>query len=726
MKKIGIIVASVAIVSLGVTVFSFAESSLVAKTASLARQYRLKDLSEAPGVWPTKDGGYILAGTTIWDRAFADEDAFLAKTDARGGLVWSRLFQSATYGKGGKLDFSRPGGDYGLFAAELTGGGYLLAGSLEPGFNDDEYLKYKESWGDIFLTRFDTAGRTSWTKMLGDYGYDKIRGLEPLADGGWFLLGSISGTGYGNDIADQQAIPTFTVMDRYRADGVRQSLKKINVSDTTLSATADGWVGVGELATVLPTTGIGIKEVTMGSSLPVVFKLDKDANLLWSKTIESIPWQMNTVQSIDQGKPTMGPTVMRLAGGQFKTVVATPDGGALALGFLSQLATTGLNYAGDTNSTLVAVKFDPAGAYQWAHTVSLDRPVMDGAFFDVFKAIVAKDGNLVLLGNVTQKDDGQDAKRAAYVKAIGDFYAGFGLQPGEEEKTAASKKAWKALLEQGETAERMSRKNSVVVKTDLDFKPIWSKAIGQAKAISLTGLVAMPDGGVVMSGEHETDDLNFIRFGEKRYFHDAALVRLDANGDLSGNPDIVGDFRLGGVGDVSSYITTGDAALAVSDFKYAVDKSPKPRIVAQKTKVGTLAPWQEVAIVPIATPTTTGATTPATTKTWSEISFDLVKEVPIENEKGKLIDADLRPILKIIYGDQVKVTDSLAGMWIDYAFPRPATRADVVEVEKCLAGLGYKIDESEEGNLYVSKIGFTLHLNFRIQNAMAGKMEVTY
>ena len=48
-------------------------------------------------------------------------------------------------------------------------------------------------------------------------------------------------------------------------------------------------------------------------------------------------------------------------------------------------------------------------------------------------------------------------------------------------------------------------------------------------------------------------------------------------------------------------------------------------------------------------------------------------------------------------------------------FPRPATRADVEIVQKYLEGLGYKTTDSEGGDLWVSKIGLTLHLEFSIQ-----------
>jgi hypothetical protein len=66
----------------------------------------------------------------------------------------------------------------------------------------------------------------------------------------------------------------------------------------------------------------------------------------------------------------------------------------------------------------------------------------------------------------------------------------------------------------------------------------------------------------------------------------------------------------------------------------------------------------------------------------------------------------------------------MKSMWLTYAFPRPTTRADVEAVQKKLEALGYHTDESEEGRLFVSKVGLTLHMTFSINNSMVGKLEV--
>lgn len=53
-------------------------------------------------------------------------------------------------------------------------------------------------------------------------------------------------------------------------------------------------------------------------------------------------------------------------------------------------------------------------------------------------------------------------------------------------------------------------------------------------------------------------------------------------------------------------------------------------------------------------------------------------------------------------------------MWLTYIFSRATTREDVEVIQRAYEDLGYKVDESEEGRLYVSKISLTLYMTFSI------------
>jgi hypothetical protein len=77
-------------------------------------------------------------------------------------------------------------------------------------------------------------------------------------------------------------------------------------------------------------------------------------------------------------------------------------------------------------------------------------------------------------------------------------------------------------------------------------------------------------------------------------------------------------------------------------------------------------------------------------------------------------EGGLLPILNKVYTHQVKVKDSMKSMWLTYIFSRATTREDVEVIQRAYEDLGYKVDESEEGRLYVSKISLTLYMTFSI------------
>jgi hypothetical protein len=119
----------------------------------------------------------------------------------------------------------------------------------------------------------------------------------------------------------------------------------------------------------------------------------------------------------------------------------------------------------------------------------------------------------------------------------------------------------------------------------------------------------------------------------------------------------------------------------------------------------------------------TNETTGSQTKTYPQINFDNAKEAKIETEKSRQIHAELLPILQKIFG-KVKMTDNTSGLWLTYSFPRQATIADREAVQKAYEGLGYKVDEAEDGRLTVSKVGRSLRMTFSVNNSMVGKLEV--
>ena len=170
----------------------------------------------------TPDGGYLAAGTsTSFTAAPDDDDVYLVKIDASGGVEWS-----GSYGGSG--------GDNCYELALASDGGYIAVGqtnSYSTGASNDAYLIKVSSTGalewtraygvagqndfataveqtsdggyiiganvhgaggllDVCLIKTDVAGDTLWTRTYGAEANDNATAVRQTSDGGYLLLGS--------------------------------------------------------------------------------------------------------------------------------------------------------------------------------------------------------------------------------------------------------------------------------------------------------------------------------------------------------------------------------------------------------------------------------------------------------------------------------------------------------------------------------------------------------
>ena len=86
-------------------------------------------------VQQTKDGGYIIAGST-YSYGAGLSDGFLVKTDAQGNMLWKNTF-------GGS------GQDYFYSVQQTEDGGYIMVGSTE---------SYGDGSSDVYLVKTDPNG----------------------------------------------------------------------------------------------------------------------------------------------------------------------------------------------------------------------------------------------------------------------------------------------------------------------------------------------------------------------------------------------------------------------------------------------------------------------------------------------------------------------------------------------------------------------------------------
>lgn len=367
--------------------------------------------------------------------------------------------------------------------------------------------------------------------------------------------------------------------------------------------------------------------------------------------------------------------------------------------------------------------------------------MVSGGDANDFHVVRTVDGNFVIMKDVVYDSDGITAKsndasvkRKAFLDKCAELKAECNIEenliPELQVLVDATNDALKVLA-------KASSVNIGLIKTDVDFNPMWIKQYSVEREASGYGLQPTFDKGVVAVGSMLTTKQHVV-MGILEPYTEAALIKVDANGEANGCASVISHSGAT-LEDQSGYLVMRDMKVAGGEnMVLKINKKVKEKVATAKNTVRDICKYQKISVTPVCsylTPNssvTTPATlsgqpiTPPTTNTWAQINYNDVKEVAVDVEKNKSIHEELLPILNQVYNNQVKLKDSMKSMWLTYVFPRPATRADVEVVQKYYEGLGYKIDDSVEGNLWVSKVGLTLHMTFSIQNSMVGKLEVMF
>ncbi|MGB5965164.1 MAG: hypothetical protein WBF77_06680 [Sulfurimonadaceae bacterium] len=131
---------------------------------------------EAEQVIATRDGGYLLVGTTNSDHNKL-KDVYVVKIDANGYKQWQRHY-------GGKSD------EEGLGVVE-TDDGYVIVGYTE---------STKDRSSDVYLLKIDRSGAIYWNKTYGGSGNDAGQAIVKVKDG-FVITGYSEGpSGRGKDL----------------------------------------------------------------------------------------------------------------------------------------------------------------------------------------------------------------------------------------------------------------------------------------------------------------------------------------------------------------------------------------------------------------------------------------------------------------------------------------------------------------------------------------------
>jgi len=125
----------------------------------------------------TKDGGYIVAGSTF-STSSGYADFYVLKLDSNGNKVWEKTY-------GGTYD------DVANYIQQTSDGGYIVAGYT---------FSLGSGYADAYVVRIDAYGNRIWDRVYGGGYDDEIYCIQQAKDGGYIAVGSTysKGSGYSD------------------------------------------------------------------------------------------------------------------------------------------------------------------------------------------------------------------------------------------------------------------------------------------------------------------------------------------------------------------------------------------------------------------------------------------------------------------------------------------------------------------------------------------------
>lgn len=706
------------------------------------KSYRLLAFTKINGAWLTKDGGYIISGTTDPNIMFVPPDGFVAKLDQQGNVKWIKFLKTKNASGGNPL------GDEDVQSIlELKDGGYILVSKVWGFINTAEWKSDSSELNKILFTKLDKNGKMIWSKSLTGFVEDAKNSLLETADKGFLFYANITDLapnkrGEDSEVYYDLPFSSLKVL-KFDAKGNLQWSKNISnfiarKSDSFLTQTADGGYALaGNLAQTNPE-----KELPYNFDVyPGLAKFDKNFDFKWAKSFEGIPLEMAAAILQTDGTYKIGSKQMRQGAIVPRGLVRTKDNGYFVLGNLSMassLMTDSLDLnSGEPHAYLVGFKFNAIGDLEWVKKVTLDFNMYSGSLID-YSLTATKDNNLIIAGSLLLADADYTAKSQT-VKDLQNWYL---KKYGEKEmlktnsqRSKQSQQDWQKVQTAIDAASIGVRSGILMMKTDQEFNPSWIKIAKPQRAATNYVLKATPDSGAIIAGEYETNVVKSTMFGNKTYYKDGFLMKLDASGNTQ-NDTWLAKYDKNVITEIiTPYATTNNLTAQVKPYRVILTNRLPEFSSFQKTKTTVAAVFKSSknTACPISpkisasnTPLQNSPSTSNAEKTWPQINYEKATTVEPANGKSQTIHNELLPVLNQLYNNQVKLTDNMSGSMLDYIFNRIVTKDDKTVVKKYLEGLGYKTQDETEYQLTIYKVGYFLNLTFSLNNTNKGFLEITY
>lgn len=238
----------------------------------------------------TSDGGFVIAANTLSFGA-GSGDVWLLKTDASGNIEWEKIYGDINWDSINAFQ-------------KITGGGYIAAGGT---------YSFGTVNRDIWILKLNGNGDVTWSRTIGDMGYDYANSVQQTIDGG-FIVAGFTGTNSSAWIIKLDTNGTVEWQKRYSGDGryVAASIRQTQDRGYIVSGTFEPWYG--------------------GLSSPWILKLDELGNIDWIKKYggKSHDNLLSILQTQDSGYVVAGTALSFGAGNQDAMVLKLNENGSVS------------------------------------------------------------------------------------------------------------------------------------------------------------------------------------------------------------------------------------------------------------------------------------------------------------------------------------------------------------------------------------------------------------
>jgi len=710
------------------------------------KSYRLLALTKINGAWPTKDNGYIVSGTTDPNIMMIPPDGFVAKLNKEGSVQWMKFLKTTNAAGVGNAR----GEEDVQSIIELKNGGYLMASKVW-GFIKTAESSAGVEVNKILFTRLDKNGSMIWNKSFTASVEDAKNSLLETADNDFLFhanMLNLAPSKRGEDSAVYMDLP-FASLKVLKLDKNGNLLWSKNIknfiareNDSYLVATPDGGYALaGNIAETNPE-----KELPYNfDTYPGLAKFDKDFNFEWAKSMEGTPLDMAVAIPQEDGSFKMGWKKWRQGAITVHGLVRTGDNGYLILGNSSGLSmlSDSFDLTTGVKNWMAGFKFNSSGNLEWVKKITFGFNEFTSPMTK-FSTSLTADNQIMVVGSITWAEDNYHAQ-IINANAERDLYC-VKYQISEEkckanqidniENSEQTKQDWSKVQALYTAVQDSFRPGVFMMKVDDTMKAIWAKIINPQRSVINYILKPTSDSGAVIAGEYTTNVVRKISFGEKVYYNEGFLMKLDASGNVNEDKNWIIDFNGKFVTEMMTpYAISNDLIAQANPFKIKLT-SRKPEFSLYKkakTTVFALFKSSKDTLCPLApeifasdTPLQNSTSDSTAPRTWPQIHYERATPGELINDKSRTIHSELLPILNQLYNNQIKMTDNMDGAMLYYVFDRVVTKDDITAVKNYLEGLGYKTQDERLYDLTTYKSGYFLILTFSTNNPDKAFLKVTY